>query len=83
MSYIYTVILEPAEEGGFIARVPALPGCMTQGETLDEVSINIEEAIEGYIECLKEDGKIIPNDVSPIIKVVSLNIDLDKTNIHA
>ncbi len=83
MYYSYTVIVEPAEEGGFIARVPALLGCMTQGETLDEVSANIEEAIEGYIECLQEDNKAIPNDVSPMIKIISLNIDLDKTNIHA
>lgn len=59
----YTVILEPQEEGGFTVTVPALPGCVSEGETREEAIRNIREAIELYIEVLKEDGKPIPQDV--------------------
>jgi predicted RNase H-like HicB family nuclease len=43
-------IIHPAEEGGFWAEVPALPGCVTQGETEDEVKSNLREAITGWLE---------------------------------
>ena len=46
----FDVIIEKDEDGGFIAFVPALPGCFTQGETLEEVIENVKEAIELYIE---------------------------------
>ena len=42
-------LIHNAEEGGFWAEVPALPGCVTQGETLDEVRANIREAIQGWL----------------------------------
>ena len=42
-------IIHPAEEGGFWAEVPALPGCVTQGETIDDVKLNLREAIEGWL----------------------------------
>jgi len=42
-------IIHPAEEGGFWAEVPALPGCLTQGETLDELQANLREAIELWL----------------------------------
>lgn len=48
-------IIHKAEEGGFWAEVPALRGCYSQGETLDEVKANIREAIEGYLEVVYED----------------------------
>ena len=43
-------IVHVAEEGGFWAEVPALPGCVTQGESLDEVRENLREAITGWLE---------------------------------
>ena len=43
-------IVHPAEEGGFWAEVPALPGCVTQGETIEEVTANLQEAVEGWLE---------------------------------
>ena len=43
-------IVHPAEEGGFWAEVPALPGCVTQGETIEEVTANLKEAVEGWLE---------------------------------
>ncbi|PIN81192.1 HicB family protein [Candidatus Woesearchaeota archaeon CG10_big_fil_rev_8_21_14_0_10_30_7] len=45
-----TVILEPAEEGGFIAYIPSLPGCISEGDTREEALKNIKEALELYIE---------------------------------
>ena len=45
----YTVILHPAEEGGYWAEVPALSGCFSQGETLEETLRNIKEAIESHL----------------------------------
>jgi predicted RNase H-like HicB family nuclease len=42
-------IIHPAEEGGFWAEVPALPGCVTQGETIEEVETNLREAVEGWL----------------------------------
>jgi predicted RNase H-like HicB family nuclease len=42
-------VIHEAEEGGFWAEVPAIPGCATQGETYDELIKNLVEAIEGYL----------------------------------
>jgi predicted RNase H-like HicB family nuclease len=50
-----TVILEPSEEGGFTAFVPALPGCISEGSTREEALKNIREAIELYIEPVEDD----------------------------
>jgi predicted RNase H-like HicB family nuclease len=46
------VIVHKAEEGGYWAEVPSIPGCATQGETMEEIEVNISEAIEG---CLSVD----------------------------
>ncbi len=43
------IVVHDAEEGGFWAEVPALPGCATQGETMDELMFNLREAIEGCL----------------------------------
>ncbi len=45
----YDVIIHPAEEGGFWAEIPSMPGCVSEGETLDETKANIREAAEGWI----------------------------------
>ncbi len=49
------VILEPSDEGGFTAIVPALPGCISEGDTRDEALGNIREAIELYLEPVDDD----------------------------
>lgn len=59
----FTVLLEPLEEGGFTIIVPALSGCIPEGGTKEDALNNFKEAIELYIELLKEDGKPIPQDV--------------------
>jgi predicted RNase H-like HicB family nuclease len=43
-------IIHPAEEGGYWAEVPALPGCITEGETMEEVTANLKDAIEGWLD---------------------------------
>jgi predicted RNase H-like HicB family nuclease len=44
------VVLEPSDEGGYSVLVPSLPGCISEGETLDDALANIREAIELYLE---------------------------------
>jgi predicted RNase H-like HicB family nuclease len=56
----YTVVLQRENDGGYIATVPALPGCVSQGDTRAEVLKNIEEAIELYLEDVRETGEAIP-----------------------
>ena len=56
------VILEVDETGGYVVSCPSLPGCHSQGDTIDEAPANIREAIELYIEVLVEDGKPVPTD---------------------
>jgi predicted RNase H-like HicB family nuclease len=43
-------IIHPAEEGGYWAEVPALPGCITEGDTMEEVTANLKDAIEGWLD---------------------------------
>ena len=53
----YAVVIHQDPEGGFWAEVPALPGCYSQGETMDEVMENVREAITGVLEVMKEQGR--------------------------
>lgn len=60
----YTIILDPdLEEGGFTVTVPALPGCVTQGESIVECIERAREAIELYIESLLADGEPVPEEI--------------------
>jgi predicted RNase H-like HicB family nuclease len=49
------IILEPSDEGGYTVYVPALPGCISEGDTLEEAMANIREAIELYLEPVDDD----------------------------
>jgi len=55
--YEFSVVVLEDETGGYIAVVPELPGCHTQGDSLDEVMRNVREAIELYLETLSEEEK--------------------------
>jgi predicted RNase H-like HicB family nuclease len=57
----YSVIIEPAEGGGFIALVPDLPGCMSDGETAEEALHSIEDAIAEWIDEATRLGRPIPS----------------------
>jgi predicted RNase H-like HicB family nuclease len=58
----YTVLFEPVEEGGFVVTCPALPGLVTEGDTLEEARAMAQDAIRGYIESLQKDNLPIPSD---------------------
>lgn len=57
------VVLEPSEEGGYTVYVPALPGCISEGETVIEALQNIQEAIELYLEPVEDDWVLEENAV--------------------
>jgi predicted RNase H-like HicB family nuclease len=59
-TFSYSVFYEQAREGGYVAFVPALPGCHTQGQTLEETERNVKEAIALYVESLATHGEAIP-----------------------
>ena len=58
----FTLLFEPAAEGGYIVTCPALPGLVTEGDTLEESREMAKDAIRGYIESLRKDGQPIPED---------------------
>ncbi len=60
--YTYKIHLHKEEDGGFTVTVPALPGCVTYGENVDEAIDMAKEAIQLYLEELKERGEAIPDD---------------------
>lgn len=60
--YSYTVLFEPAEEGGYVVTCPALPGLVTEGDTLAEAREMAQDAIRAYLESLRKDRLPIPPD---------------------
>jgi predicted RNase H-like HicB family nuclease/predicted RNA binding protein YcfA (HicA-like mRNA interferase family) len=61
--YMMQVILIPDEDGGYAVEVPSLPGCISQGDTMDEALDNIREAIQTWIEDAQVHGEEIPEDL--------------------
>jgi predicted RNase H-like HicB family nuclease len=57
--YSYTVLFEPAEKGGFVVTCPALPGLVTEGDSLEEARSMARDAILGYLESLRQDHRPI------------------------
>lgn len=57
----FKVILEPSDEGGYTVYVPSLPGCISEGETVEEALANIREAIELYLEPVEDDSVLEQN----------------------
>jgi len=62
MRYVY--VIEEAEDGSYSAFVPDLPGCTTSGNTADEVRLNIKDAVDTYIESLREHNEPVPQPKS-------------------
>ncbi len=60
----YRVLIEQDEDGVYVAEVPSLPGCISQGKTRTEALDNIKEAIAGYLDSLKENGEPIPPSIT-------------------
>ena len=65
----YSVIIHDAEEGGYWVEVPALPGCYSQGESVDEVLENVKDAIALYLEVLRDEDADIPADSDAVFQV--------------
>ena len=66
----YTILIHKAEEGGYWADVPMLPGCFSQGETVEETIANTKEAIESHLAAMKEEQEEIPLEDDIIISRV-------------
>lgn len=60
----YRVLIEQDEDGVFVAEVPSLPGCVTQGGTRDEALSNAREAIAAYLESLESHGDPVPPPIT-------------------
>jgi predicted RNase H-like HicB family nuclease len=72
----YSVFYEKASEGGYVAFVPSLPGCHTQGETIEETERNVKEAITLYLESLIAHGEPIPEEGPSLQGRVSVPISV-------
>ena len=70
----YTILIHQAEEGGFWSEIPALPGCYSQGETIDETVENTKEAIEAHLMALKEKQANAPIDECLFIGRVRVDV---------
>lgn len=60
----YRVLIEQDEDGAYVAEVPSLPGCITQGATREEVLRNAREAISAYLESLEAHGDPVPPPIT-------------------
>jgi len=60
----YRVIIQQNEDGVFVAEVPSLPGCISQGKTRKEAVANIHEAVQAYIESLRKHNEPIPPPIT-------------------
>lgn len=69
---IRQVLLHPEETGGYSVTVPSLPGCFSEGETIEEALAMIKEAIELHIECMIQDGEEVPPAHPFIVKTVEV-----------
>ncbi len=74
----YTVLFEPAEEGGYVVTCPALPGLVTEGDTLAEAREMAKDAIRAYLESLEKDGLPLPPDkpiaLDPVKEKISVAV---------
>jgi predicted RNase H-like HicB family nuclease len=71
----YVVIAHPDETGGYWTEVPALPGCGSQGETLEEAIAMTKDAVEGVLQVLQAHGKPIPEDRDVVVKVAVATLE--------
>ena len=66
------MLIHKAEEGGYRAEVPALPGCFFQGETVEEALKNVIEAIEAHLQVLREEGQEFPGEGEVLLAKVEV-----------
>ena len=68
----YVLVIHPAEEGGYWAEIPSLPGCYVQGESIEELLQEAPEIIESFIEAVEEDGGAVGNGDSVLLATVRI-----------
>jgi antitoxin HicB len=68
----YTIVITPDETGGYVVTCPALPGLVTEGDTIEEAREMARDAITGYLESLRMDGEPIPVDTSVMTETISV-----------
>lgn len=74
-NYTYTVVLEPdPSAGGYTATCPALPGVVSEGETVEEALAMAKDAIRGYLESLAKDGIAIPEERGSVVSPVEVQL---------
>ncbi|MBI3632798.1 MAG: type II toxin-antitoxin system HicB family antitoxin [Candidatus Vogelbacteria bacterium] len=71
-NYRYNIMLRPAPEGGFTVMVPALPGCISYGKTIEKAKEMAQDAIYGYIVSLKKHNEPIPSDDNVYLTTLDL-----------
>ena len=70
----YPIVIYPCAEGGYIAEIPALKGCLAQGETLEEVLVELKLVTELWLETADKYGQQLPNVADSIEKIKLLSI---------
>ncbi len=70
----YPILVTPdTEDGGFVAECPAIPGCVSEGDTIEEAIANIREAIEGCLAVLREKGESLPEPTDALLASVEIS----------
>jgi antitoxin HicB len=75
--YSYVVLFQPEPEGGYTVTCPTLPGLVSYGATLDEARAMAADAIQGFLECLREDGEPIPESDTPAALVLTERVEVE------
>ena len=71
----YAVVVTPdLEDGGFVVECPAIPGCVSEGDTVEEAIANIREAIEGCLAVLREKGEPLPAPTDALLATVEVGV---------
>lgn len=78
----YTIELKPQKEGGYTVTVPALPGCISEGDTFEDALGNIKDAVEGYIKVLVRHERKVPLEFSEFHQVEVFK-KAEKRKIHS
>ena len=79
LSLPYKIVLYPSPEGGYAIEIPELPGCLTQGQTIEEAMLMIEDAKRAWIDIALQDGEFIPEPDSINNYSGKLNIRIPKS----
>lgn len=76
------VIITPDESGGYVVECPEIPGCLSQGDTIDQALANIKEAAELCLEVMKDNGDDLPEGLPegtlPILAIIEVEVPVEQ-----